>query len=331
MAPHYDFAELPSPAEFAAQDDLAALRTMLLIRRFEEKAGQLYAMGHIRGSLRLCIGQEAVAVGLAMARRPGDQVVAGSRCHGYLLALGVEPEPILAELLGRSGGLAKGRAGPLPMIARPHDFFGGYASAATGASIAAGIALANRARSDGRVCLVSIPAEQAGHGAVNQAITLAAQLRLALVVLIETTIDDAGRRTPSGFTVTGPADHRNGGLDVPRDRIDGIDVRRVRTALAEAIQRARSGEGPMILDMLTSRFRGHAGPGARVAQDSSVPQDQIDPIAKVQTRLADTVPGGARQAAAIERQVRGLVAAAAASARAQPVPDPSDLPWRAGP
>src|SRR3954449_573758 len=174
-----------SPPEFTREQELKALRDMLLIRRFEEKAGQLYGMGAIGGFCHLYIGQEAVVVGMQMALKPGDQVITGYRDHGHMLATGMEANGVMAELTGRRGGYSKGKGGSMHMFSKEKHFYGGHGIVAAQVSLGTGIAFANHLREDGRVCLTYFGEGAANQGQVYEAFNMAALWKLPVVYIVE--------------------------------------------------------------------------------------------------------------------------------------------------
>src|SRR5437763_13973900 len=246
-----------SPPEFSKEQDLVALRDMLLIRRFEEKAGQLYGMGAIGGFCHLYIGQEAVVVGMQMALKKGDQVITGYRDHGHMLATGMDPKGVMAELTGRRGGYSQGKGGSMHMFSREQNFFGGHGIVGAPVPIGVGLGFAHHYRGNNLV-----PVTDLGDGAVNQGqvydnLNMAALWKLPVVFVIEnnrygmgTSVSRASARTDLY--------HRGMAYGIPGEQVDGMDVVAVHEAGLAAIQHARSGKGPIILEMLTYRYRGHS-------------------------------------------------------------------------
>jgi pyruvate dehydrogenase E1 component alpha subunit len=302
---------------FSREEELAAYRSMLLIRRFEEKAGQLYALGAINGVCPLSIGQEAAVTGTLMAARPTDPIVSSLRSHGHMLARGIPPDVIFAELLGRTSGISKGRGGSAHMISQAHAFFGGPGVPGASAGIATGLAFASRYRKSDDVVLCFFGDGTAAKGRIFESYRIAADWKLPIVFVIENntastavggTLDD----TPSNLAAAGVP------YGIPGEQVDGIDVRRARSGAACAIGRARSGAGPQIIEILTYRYRGHGGLPAR-AGASEKRRDDADPITKSRARLIEC--GDATDAAlkAIEKEVREQVIAAASAAKAAPM------------
>ncbi len=316
----------PTGAEdimFSPEEEISAYRTMLLIRRFEEKAGQLYALQSIHGVCPLSIGQEASIVGMMLAARPSDAVITGYRTHGALLARGVDPGVVMGELLGRTTGLSQGKGGTVRMFAPEHQFYGGHGNAGVGATLAGGLAFAARYRKTDAVTLCFFGDGAAQRGRVFEAYRLAAQFALPVVFII-----DNNTAAPGASIVLGsvPSAISQGGTPfaIPGEQVDGIDVRRARFAGQRAIERARRGEGPTVLEMLTYRYRGHGGMPARAGLAERRIED-ADPVSKARARILASQLMSERDLKALEKDVKERVAAAAASARAAPTPSASDL------
>lgn len=317
---------VPAGAEtiaFSRDEELAAYRSMLLIRRFEEKAGQLYALQAIQGSCPLSIGQEASIVGLMMAARDTDPVITGTRTHGHLLARGVEPRRLMAELLGRATGLSHGKGGTARLYAPEHHFYGGHGTAGLNAPLGTGLAFANRYRGDDAVTLCFFGDGAAGRGCVLEAYKTAAAWKLPIVFVI-----DNNTAAPGAGIVLGvvPSAISEGGTPyaIPGEQVDGIDVRRARAAGRRAIARARGGDGPTVLEMLTFRYRGHGGIPARAGAVEKR-FDEADPVSKSRARILQSALVSERELKALEKEVRDVVTAAALAARADPVPAADDL------
>lgn len=308
---------------FTAEEERAAYRTMLLIRRFEEKAGQLYALEAIHGACPLAIGQEGAIVGLMMAARETDPVITNHRTHGVLLARNADPVRIMAELLGRSSGLSRGKGGTARMFAPEHHYYGGHGVAGLNVSLATGLAFASRYRGDDAVTLCFYGDGAAARGRVFEAYRLAANRKLPIVFVV-----DNNTATPGAGVVLGavPSAISESGTPValPGKQIDGIDVRRARAAGRRAIERARRGEGPTLLEMLTYRYRGHGGMPARRGGTEARLED-ADPVSKARARILANNVMTEKELKALEKDVRERVAAATMSARAEPAPGPGKL------
>jgi pyruvate dehydrogenase E1 component alpha subunit len=300
-------------------DDLSIYRAMLLIRRFEEKAGQLFGMGQIGGFCHLYIGQEAIVVGMRLAARETDQFIASYRHHGHLLACGADPGAVMAEMTGRRGGLSGGKGGSMHMFAPELDYFGGHGIVGAQASLGAGLAFANAYRGDGRVCVCFFGDGAADQGQVAESFNMAARWRLPIVFCIE------NNRAATGEE--GQLARRGAAFDIPGEKLDGMDVEAVREAGANAIERARSGGGPTVLEMAVERYRGHslADPAKYRRKDEPRASPAPDPIERQRQKILAS--GWADEAflQRIDAEVRGLVAEAAERAARSPEPGAADL------
>ncbi|WP_052340869.1 pyruvate dehydrogenase (acetyl-transferring) E1 component subunit alpha [Salinarimonas rosea] len=309
------------------EEELHAYREMLLIRRFEEKAGQMYGMGLIGGFCHLYIGQEAVVVGMQMASADGDQVITGYRDHGHMLVTGMDPKGVLAELTGRRGGYSKGKGGSMHMFSKEKHFYGGHGIVGAQVPLGTGIAFANRYRGEDRVSMVYFGDGAANQGQVYESFNMAALWKLPVVYVIE------NNRYAMGTSVTRSAaqsDFSKRGLSfgIPGEQVDGMDIRAVRAAGARAIEHARSGEGPYILEMLTYRYRGHSmsDPAKyRTKDEVSRMREEHDPIEQVRRRLIGEFGVPEDELKGIDGQIRKIVNEAADFATSDPEPDASEL------
>lgn len=307
-------------------DELGAYRTMLLIRRFEEKAGQLYGLGHIGGYCHLDIGQEAVVTGLHMAARPGDQMIAACRNHGQLLASGISARDLMAELLGRGTGVSKGKGGSMHMFSRHANFYGGHGIVGANVPLGAGIALANRYRGEDKVCWCIFGEGASNQGQVYETLNMAATWRLPIIFVIENNTYAPGEAGVSS------ADRRDlsqlgRAFSIPGWQVDGMDVRAVFDAGQRAAQWVRGGQGPFILEVLTCRYCGHMAPDpvkSSSNDDAAPARTATDPIAQSHARLV--AAGVSKQELReIDKQVRTRVNDAVTHAHAQPEPDAAEL------
>jgi pyruvate dehydrogenase E1 component alpha subunit len=300
---------------------------MLLIRRFEEKAGQMYGMGLIGGFCHLCIGQEAVVIGVKMAAGPDDQIVASYRDHGYMLASGMDPKYVMAELAGRRSGYSKGKGGSMHMFSKEKNFFGGHGIVGAPAPIGAGLGFANRYRGDGRVSLTFFGDGAANQGQVYESFNMAELWRLPVVFIVE------NNQYAMGTSVTrssAQADFaaRGQAFNIPGERADGMDVRAVRNAAQKAIAFCRDGGGPYLLELQTYRYRGHSmsDPAKyRTKEEVQKMREEHDPIEQVRARLLADGKTSEDELKKIDSDVRKIVAEAADFATIDPEPDPSEL------
>jgi pyruvate dehydrogenase E1 component alpha subunit len=302
-------------------------RSMLLIRRFEERAGQLYGMGLIGGFCHLYIGQEAIAVGMHAAKREGDQVITGYREHGHMLAAGMTANSVMAELTGRAAGASKGKGGSMHMFSTANAFYGGHGIVGAQVSLGTGLALANRYRGDGKVAFVYFGDGAANQGQVYESFNMAELWSLPAVYVIENNQYAMGTSVERSSSET-HLFKRGSSFNIRGAEVDGMDVVAVRDAGLRAAEHARSGRGPFILEMKTYRYRGHSmsDPGKyRTREEIDDVRKTRDPIEHLRDRLEAT--GAADEAAfkAIDAEVKAIVADSAEFARTAPEPDPAEL------
>jgi pyruvate dehydrogenase E1 component alpha subunit len=319
-------APASAPPAFSLEEERAAYRDMLLIRRFEEKAGQMYGMGLIAGFCHLYIGQEAVVVGAKMAARDDDQFVTSYRDHGHMLACGLDPKAVMAELAGRRHGVSKGKGGSMHMFSREKNFYGGHGIVGAPAPIGAGIAFANRYRGDGRVSLTFFGDGAANPGQVYESFNMAELWRLPVVFFVE------NNRYAMGTSVTrssAQSDFAKRGLafNIPGVQIDGMDVRAVRAAATMALEWCRKGEGPYLIEAQTYRYRGHSmsDPAKyRSKEEVTRMREEHDPIEQVRVRLL-AAGVSEDELKKIDANARKVVSEAADFAAADKEPDASEL------
>jgi pyruvate dehydrogenase E1 component alpha subunit len=314
------------PPEFTRELELRALRDMLLIRRFEEKAGQLYGMGAIGGFCHLYIGQEAVVVGMQMTLKKGDQVITGYRDHGHMLACGMDAKGVMAELTGRRGGYSKGKGGSMHMFSMEKNFFGGHGIVGAQVSLGTGLAFANRYRGNDFVSLAYFGDGASNQGQVYESFNMAELWKLPVVYVIE------NNRYAMGTSVTRSSaqtdfSKRGVSFNIPGEQVDGMDVRAVKAAGEKAVAWCRAGNGPFILEMQTYRYRGHSmsDPAKyRTREEVEKIRHDQDPIEQVRNRLLGAKMSE-EELKAIDAEVREIVNAAADFAQHDPEPDVSEL------
>ena len=319
--------QTPNTPQFDKDQDLHAYREMLLIRRFEEKAGQMYGMGLIGGFCHLYIGQEAVVVGMQAATKDGDKVITGYRDHGHMLACGMDPKGVMAELTGRRGGLSKGKGGSMHMFSKEKHFYGGHGIVGAQVSLGTGIAFANKYRDDGSVCLTYFGDGAANQGQVYESFNMAELWKLPVVYVIE------NNRYAMGTSVHRASaqpdfSKRGSSFNIPGEQVDGMDVRAVYAAGQRAIDYARSGKGPYILEMQTYRYRGHSmsDPAKyRTKDEVARMREEHDPIEQVRRRLLESWNISEDELKVIDGKVREIVNESAEFATHDPEPDPSEL------
>ncbi|MGJ4885274.1 MULTISPECIES: pyruvate dehydrogenase (acetyl-transferring) E1 component subunit alpha [unclassified Bradyrhizobium] len=314
------------PPEFTREQELAALRDMLLIRRFEEKAGQLYGMGAIGGFCHLYIGQEAVVVGMQMALKPGDQVITGYRDHGHMLATGMDAKGVMAELTGRRGGYSKGKGGSMHMFSMEKNFFGGHGIVGAQVSLGTGLALANRYRGNDSVSVAYFGDGAANQGQVYESFNMAELWKLPVIYVIENNRYAMGTAVSRASAQT-DFSKRGISFNIPGEQVDGMDVRAVKAAGEKAVAWCREGKGPYILEMQTYRYRGHSmsDPAKyRTREEVEKVRHDQDPIEQVRNRLL-AAKVSEQDLKTIDADVRKIVNEAADFAQADPEPDVAEL------
>src|SRR6202167_2892232 len=270
-------------------EELSIYRDMLLIRRFEEKAGQMYGMGLIGGFCHLYIGQEAVVVGCMRVAKPGDQTITGYRDHGHILACGVDPKKVMSELTGRRSGISKGKGGSMHMFSKPHHFYGGHGIVAAQVPLGTGLAFANTYRGNDNVSFTYFGDGAANQGQVYESFNMAELWKLPVIYIIE------NNRYAMGTAVlrsSAQTDFSKRGLsfNIPGTQVDGMDVRAVKAAGETAIAWCRAGKGPTILEMMTYRYRGHSmsDPAKyRTRDEVNKMRAEHDPIDHLRARLIE--------------------------------------------
>jgi pyruvate dehydrogenase E1 component alpha subunit len=318
----------PQPQRYKASKDqmMRLYREMLLIRRFEERAGQLYGLGLIGGFCHLYIGQEAVAVGLQSAMTVGkDSVITGYRDHGHMLAYGIDPKVIMAELTGREAGISKGKGGSMHMFSVDHGFYGGHGIVGAQVPLGSGLAFAHKYRGDGGVCLTYFGDGAANQGQVYEAFNMAKLWNLPVIYAIEN--NNYAMGTSVARSSSEPDFYRRGESHrIPGIRVDGMDVLAVRGAAEMALEWARE-KGPIILEMMTYRYRGHSmsDPAKyRTREEVQEVREHRDPIVHAEREL-EKLGVKAEDLKAIDKQIKDIIVEAAKFAEDAPEPAPEEL------
>ncbi|WP_374618849.1 pyruvate dehydrogenase (acetyl-transferring) E1 component subunit alpha [Devosia sp.] len=314
--------------ELSKAQELEAYRDMLLIRRFEEKAGQMYGMGLIGGFCHLYIGQEAVVTGVTMASQKGkDAQITGYRDHGHMLVMGLDPKGVMAELTGRKGGLSKGKGGSMHMFSNEHRFYGGNGIVGAQASLGTGLGFASKYREDGTVAIAYFGDGAANQGQVYESFNMAKLWNLPVVYIIEN--NRYGMGTAVERASGQPNLSRRGiSFGIDGEQVDGMDVRMTYDAAKRAIEHARSGKGPYILEMLTYRYRGHSmsDPAKYRSKDEvATMRAEHDPIEQVKSRIIEKGHATEEALKQVETEIRAIVTEAADFATTDPEPDASEL------
>jgi pyruvate dehydrogenase E1 component alpha subunit len=307
-------------------EDLKKLyREMLLIRRFEEKAGQLYGMGLIGGFCHLYIGQEAVVTGIQSVQEKQDTVITAYRDHGHMLACGMDPKGVMAELTGRRGGYSRGKGGSMHMFSRDSNFFGGHGIVGASSSLGTGLGFAHKYKNDGGVAVAYMGDGSANQGQFYEAMNMAALWKLPVLYVIEN--NRYGMGTSMERHAAGELYRRGEAYGIPGERVDGMDVLVVQAAARQALDYIRSGNGPYLLEMMTYRYRGHSmsDPGKYRSKDEvekyKTEQDPIDHLKKMLeaegVKDEDLKP--------MEKEIKDIVSEAAQFAQESQEPEEAEL------
>ncbi|MGI9437185.1 MAG: pyruvate dehydrogenase (acetyl-transferring) E1 component subunit alpha [Geminicoccaceae bacterium] len=300
---------------------LTYYRDMLLIRRFEEKAGQLYGMGLIGGFCQLYIGQEAVAVGMQHALEETDSVITGYRDHGHMLVCKMDPRRVMAELTGRASGYSKGKGGSMHMFARDRNFYGGHGIVAGQVPLGTGVAFAHKYREDGGVCVVYLGDGATNQGQVYESFNMASLWQLPVIYVIENNQYGMGTSVQRASAST-ELYRRGDAYDIPGEQIDGMDVAAVRAAADKAVAHARK-DGPVLIEAMTYRYRGHSmsDPAKyRTREEVQEVRAQRDPIDHLRERMMKADMADETAFKEIDKEIRAIVNEAAAFAQDSPEP-----------
>ena len=320
-------AETADIVQFDKEQELKAYRDMLMIRRFEEKAGQLYGMGFIGGFCHLYIGQEAVVVGMQMAMVEGDQVITGYRDHGHMLACGMSARGVMTELTGRRDGLSKGKGGSMHMFSKEKNFYGGHGIVGAQVSLGTGLALANQYRGNKNVSVAYFGDGASNQGQVYESFNMAELWKLPVIYVIENNRYAMGTSVTRSSALT-DFSKRGSSFNIPGLKVDGMDVRAVKAAADYATEHCRSGKGPIILEMMTYRYRGHSmsDPAKYRSKDEvQKMRSEHDPIEQVKARILEQGWATEEILKDLDKEVREIVADSADFAQSNPEPDASEL------
>ncbi len=317
----------PKPYQASRDELLAFYKQMLLIRRFEERAGQLYGLGLIGGFCHLYIGQEAVAVGLQSAMKVGrDSVITGYRDHGHMLAYGIDPKIIMAELTGREAGISRGKGGSMHMFSVEHGFYGGHGIVGAQVSLGTGLAFMHKYKDDGGTCLAYFGDGAANQGQVYESFNMAKLWDLPVIYAIENNQYAMG--TSVERSASEPLFYKRGeSFRIPGIQVDGMDVLAVRGAAEEAMAWTQAGKGPIILELLTYRYRGHSmsDPAKyRTREEVQSYREQRDPIDHA-AKLLEKAGVAEDELKTIDKQIKEIVVEAAKYAEEAPEPDAAEL------
>src|SRR5476649_2699835 len=311
--------------DFNKEQGLSAYQTMLTIRSFEEKARQMYGMGLIGGFCHLYIGQEAVVVGIQMALKDGDQVITGYRDHGHMIACGMDPKGVMAELTGRTHGYSKGKGGSMHMFSVDKGFFGGHGIVGAQVPLGTGLAFANHYRGNDNITVTYFGDGAANQGQVYESFNMAELWKLPVVCVIENNKYAMGTSVERS-TAQPNFSKRGASFNIPGEQVDGMDVRLVKAAGERAIAFARGGKGPYILEMMTYRYRGHSMSDQakyRSRDEVQKVRTEHDPIEQVRARILAEKIKSEDEMKKIDTEVRNIVNEAAEFATHDSEPDAS--------
>jgi len=311
----------------SGEELLKFYREMLLIRRFEEKAGQLYGMGLIGGFCHLYIGQEAVVVGLEAAAEDGDKRITSYRDHGHMLACGMDPNGVMAELTGREGGYSKGKGGSMHMFSKEAHFYGGHGIVGAQVPLGAGLAFSDKYKDNGRVTFAYFGDGASNQGQVYETFNMAALWDLPVIFVIENNQYAMG--TAQKRSTSTPDIHTRGeAFGIPGEAVDGMDVLAVKDASERAVAHCRAGKGPYILEVKTYRYRGHSmsDPAKyRTREEVQKMREERDAIDHVRHLLLDGKHANEDDLKAIDKEIKAVVNASAEFAKESPLPAVDEL------
>lgn len=307
-------------------DEMKALyHDMLLIRRFEEKAGQLYGMGLIGGFCHLYIGQEAVVTGIQSVQIDGDSVVTTYRDHGHMLAQGMDPKGVMAELTGREGGYSRGKGGSMHMFSQEKRFYGGHGIVGASTAIGTGLAFTHKYKEDGNVAVAYMGDGSANQGQVAECYNMAALWKLPVLYVIEN--NQYGMGTSAARHAAGQLYARGQGYGIPGEQVDGMDVFAVQAAARQALDYVRTGNGPYILEVMTYRYRGHSmsDPAKYRTKDEVDNQKDNDPIVKIKAMMMEQHDVSEEDLKKIDKDIKVRVKESAEFAQESPELAPEEL------
>ncbi len=308
-----------------AEEMKALYKEMLLIRRFEEKAGQLYGMGLIGGFCHLYIGQEAVVTGIQSVQEDQDTVVTTYRDHGHMLAQGMDPKGVMAELTGREGGYSRGKGGSMHMFSQEKGFFGGHGIVGASTAIGTGLAFAHKYKEDGGVAVAYMGDGSANQGQVAECYNMAALWKLPVLYVIEN--NKYGMGTSAARHAAGQLYARGAGYGIPGEQVDGMDVFAVQAAARQALDYVRSGNGPYILEVMTYRYRGHSmSDPAKYRTKEEVEERKLqDPIEQIKQRMMKEYGIDEDDLKSVDKEIKAIVKDAAYFAETSPELPPEEL------
>jgi len=299
---------------------------MMLMRRFEEKAGQLYGQQKIRGFCHLYIGQEAVAAGVESAITPEDYVITAYRDHGQALARGVSARACMAELYGKVTGCSKGKGGSMHFFSKEHNFLGGHGIVGGQIPLGAGVAFAIKYKGEKKVCVCLFGDGAVRQGALHETFNMAMMWNLPVIFICENNLYAMGTSVERSSNVT---DIWKIGLayDMPSEPVNGMNVIEVHEATSRAVQRARNGEGPTFLEIKTYRYRGHSmsDPAKYRTKEELEKYKELDPIAFIKSYILENQLAKNEEIEAIDEEIKNIINDCVEFSENSPYPDPSEL------
>ena len=315
-----------SKPKFSKETYLKWYEEMFLMRRFEEKAGQLYGMQKIKGFCHLYIGQEAVVAGAMTVLKPEDAMITAYRDHAHALAKGISAREVMAELYAKATGCSKGKGGSMHMFSKPHRFFGGHGIVGAQIPMGAGIAFAEQYNKTGNICVCYMGDGAVRQGALHEAFNMSMLWKLPVVFVVENNAYAMGTSVERTSNVT---DLYKLGLayDMPSYPVDGMSVEAVHETMQMACDHARSGKGPVFLEMITYRYRGHSmsDPAKYRTKEEVESYKAKDPVEMVKQSLLEYGFATEENIEAINKKVNDIVEDSVQFAEESPYPDPSEL------
>lgn len=305
---------------------LNAYKEMLLIRRFEEKCGQLYGMGQIAGFCHLYIGQEAVITGLFLAKEKGDSTVTSYRDHAHIILSGTHPKNVLAELTGKATGCSSGKGGSMHLFDIPNKFYGGHGIVGAQVPIGTGLAFAEKYNNTKNICFTFMGDGAVNQGQVYEAFNMAALWKLPVIYIIENNEYSMGTSVKRSTAMTEL--YKKGiSFGIEGTRVNGMDLDEVYSAVLDATKKVRSGLGPQILEMKTYRYRGHSmsDPAKYRSKEEVESYKNLDPISILENRLMKEFKIKEDEIKDIEKEIKSIIAECVEFSENSPAPDESEL------
>jgi pyruvate dehydrogenase E1 component alpha subunit len=316
----------PTKVQYSKDQYMTWYESMMLQRKFEEKAGQLYGQQKIRGFCHLYIGQEACSSGAVSALTKDDKWITAYRDHGFPLALGTSPNAIMAELFGKATGTTKGKGGSMHIFDKEHNFMGGHGIVGAQIPMGAGIAFAEKYKKTGHLCICFFGDGAVRQGALHEAFNMAMTWKLPVIFVVE------NNGYAMGTSVARTSNVRElytigEGYDMPAEPVDGMDVEAIHEAVGRAAERARAGDGPTFLEFKTYRFRGHSmsDPQKYRTKEEVEEYKRRDPIEMVRHSILDKGLATETDLEAIDEKIKGIVAESVKFAEESPFPDASEI------